>query len=666
MKGDVFVRFIGSKTLLLDEINNLLKEKTDGTELTFIDLFAGANVVGEYFKDKYSVRSNDILYFSYCYAKAMIENNQPLTFNNLNVEPFDYLNDPANINNFKGELYYTNAYTPITEDAGMYFSVENGIKIDFIRETIELWYKSKKITAYERYYLIACLIEAVSLVSNTTGTYGAFLKHWDKRALKTLDLKPLPIINNKRKNIAFNEDANELIKRETADIIYIDTPYNNRQYASNYHVLENIAKHDKPSLSGKTKIFDWSDKRSDYAMKSKALQAMEDLLANIKAKHVILSYNDEGIISIEDLHAILKKNAYNHKVDVKTIPYKKYQSKIPSQKAHLNEYLFYISTVPFKKEVKQPVQITLSKWMPEPNSYIKSPLNYIGGKYRLLNQIMPLFPRNIDTFVDLFSGGANVGINASANRYIFNDMNTRINEMFRYFSEQDTEDLIYSIKSRINNKKLSKTNEEAYLEFRKQYNENPNPLDLYILVSYSYNYQFRFNNSMEFNNPFGRNRSHFSKNMENNLRRFNNRLKTIDFKFTDYYFEDIDYSKLTPNDFVYLDPPYMITTGNYNDGNRGFQNWGPKQEQQMYKLMDYLVQNEVRYALSNVLEHKGKTNNLLMNYIENNNVNVHYLDFHYNNASYNSKKRGSSEVLITNYDPITHKIKSGKKESLDV
>lgn len=658
MKGDVFVRFIGSKALLLKQIDDLIAEKADGTEQTFFDLFAGANVVGEYFKDKYSIKSNDILYFSYCYAKAMIENNEPLTFDKLNINPFEYLNSPKNINNYTGELYYTNAYTPVTEDSGMYFTAENGLKIDFIRESIEVWYKLKQINEYERFYLIACLIEAVSLVSNTTGTYGAFLKHWDKRALKILDLKPLPIINNKRGNCAFNENANDLIQYESADIIYIDTPYNSRQYASNYHVLENIAKHDKPSLSGKTKIFDWSDKRSDYAMKSRALKAMENLLTNIRAKHVILSYNDEGIISIDDLHAILKKNAYNHKVDVITIPYKKYQSKIPSRKTHLNEYLFYISTEPLNKETNESKPINLSKWIPKTTRYIKSPLNYIGGKYRLLNQIIPLFPRDITTFVDLFSGGANVGINVSAHRYVFNDMNTRINEMFRYFSKQDTEDLICRIKERINDKKLSKTNEEAFLKFRKQYNQNPNPLDLYILISYSYNYQFRFNNSMEFNNPFGRNRSHFSKNMENNLRQFNNRLKKLDFKFTDNYFEDVDYSKLTPNDFVYLDPPYLITTGNYNDGNRGFQNWGSKQEKQMYELMDNLTANGVRYALSNVIEHKGKTNDLLMNYIKNSKVYVHYLDFHYNNASYNSKKSGSLEVLITNYDPSTHKIES--------
>ena len=281
--------------------------------------------------------------------------------------------------------------------------------------------------------------------------------------------------------------------------------------------------------------------------------------------------------------------------------------------------------------------------------YIKSPLNYVGGKYKLLNQIIPKFSKNIDTFVDLFSGGCNVGINVNANTYVFNDINCRINEMFRFFATQSEDELVAEIKSRIDEFQLSKTNEDGYLKFREQYNSNPNPLDLYILVSYSYNYQFRFNNSMKFNNPFGRNRSQFSENMERNLRLFINKLRTMDAIFTDKCFTELDLLSLSKDDFVYLDPPYLITTGSYNDGNRGFLNWGRSQEEQMYNLMEQLSSRGIKFALSNVLEHKGKTNEFLKSYIENNSVNVHYLDSNYNNSSYNSKKTGCVELLITNY-----------------
>lgn len=661
MKKDDIMRFIGSKGLLLEEIEALLDSKVDGTENTFVDLFGGANVVGRYFKKNYEIISNDILYFSYCNALATIENNNKLKFKKLNIDPFEYLMNQTNVDNYSGDLYYTNAYTPLHDNKTMYFSVENGKRIDFIRHTIEEWASSKKINKYEEAYLISSLMEAISLISNTTGTYGAYLKHWDNRALKPLNLVPLPILNNSKSNRSYNKNANDLIHNIEADIVYIDTPYNNRQYASNYHVLENIALHKKPELKGVTKIFDWSNKRSKYSMKRKALAAMEDLISSVNAKHIIISYNDEGIIDFEDMKDTLMENAYDGNVDIVTIPYKKYQSKIPSNKEKLNEYLFYINKKPISNKQVEPTQLLLSEWIPEDTSLIKSPLNYIGGKYRLLDQILPLFPDNINLFLDLFSGGGNVGINVNAKTHVFNDMNYKINEMFRYFSSYNSEILIDKIERRISEYSLSKTNRQGYLDFREQYNINPNPLDLYILISYSYNYQIRFNNSLEFNNPFGKNRSHFSVNMKKNLRRFNNKLRTLKFEFTDFYFEEFDYSILAEKDFVYLDPPYLITTGNYNDGNRGFKNWTEKEEKAMYKLMDFLWSNNIRFALSNVLEHKGNTNELLYNYIKERKPVVHDLNFHYNNSSYNSKKTGSREVLITNYDPITKEMYSHKK-----
>ena len=407
--------------------------------------------------------------------------------------------------------------------------------------------------------------------------YGAYLKHWDKRALKSLELIPLVVQDNKKENKAYNEDANILINNKKVDIAYIDTPYNNRQYASNYHLLENIAKNDKPELNGKTRIFEWSNLKSDYSIKRKALTAMKDLLNNLQAKHIILSYNNEGIIPEDELISLMKENSFDGTVQIERIPYRKYKSKKPSKSDELYEILIYVQKEAITNKKSKSKYIAKSKpnkWIGEKQRLIKSPLNYIGGKFKLLKQILPLFPSEIDTFVDLFSGGANVGINVEAKHYIFNDMNNRINEMFRYFAKQEVEYLIGSIRKRIAEYDLTKENEEGYLEFRNQYNKNPNPLDLYVLVSFSYNYQFRFNNSMEFNNPFGRNRSRFSDNMEKNLRLFVNKLHEIDAEFTDEFFNELDLSWLGEKDFVYLDPPYLITTGNYNDGNRGFVNWG--------------------------------------------------------------------------------------------
>ncbi|HEK9649312.1 TPA: DNA adenine methylase, partial [Streptococcus equi subsp. equi] len=153
-------------------------------------------------------------------------------------------------------------------------------------------------------------------------------------------------------NKAFNENANELVKKIKADIVYIDTPYNARQYASNYHLLENIARHQKPILKGITKIFDWKTLKSDYSTKTKALKAMEDLIANINASHIILSYNTEGIISEEDLTLLLQRYSFNNQIDVKRIPYRKYQSKKKSQNKDLYELLFYIQRKPINNRFK--------------------------------------------------------------------------------------------------------------------------------------------------------------------------------------------------------------------------------------------------------------------------------------------------------------------------
>lgn len=458
-------------------------------------------------------------------------------------------------------------------------------------------------------------------------------------------------------------DANKLIKTISADITYIDTPYNNRQYASNYHLLENVARNNKPVLTGKTKVFEWSKLRSNYSIKRNALASMQNLIENLDSTHIFVSYNNEGIIPENELISLLKENSLNNKIKIEKIPYRKYKSKRPSKNQDLYEILLYIQKKEVVGQVKyypqsftQQVAVKENKWVGKKQKFIKSPLNYIGGKYKLLNQIIPLFPANINTFLDLFSGGANVGINVKANYYIFNDMNYKINEMFRFFSTQNIDKLIFKIKSRIKEYDLSKTNEEGYIKFRNDYNKNPNPLDLYVLVSYSYNYQFRFNNSMQFNNPFGRNRSRFSENMEKNLRLFVNKLHSINATFTDKLFNEVDLSSLSPDDFVYLDPPYLITTGNYNDGNRGFVNWGIQQENQMYELMNQLSNMGIRYALSNVIEHKGKSNDLLKNFVNSFNVHINYLNYNYNNSSYNSKGTGSVEVLITNYNLHTFEL----------
>lgn len=667
MLGDVKLRFIGSKTELLDEIEDILVNYLDGTEETFLDLFAGSNSVAKHFKSFYEVYTNDLLYFSYVLAKATIENNGKCTFERLKKygipDPLEYLQNTPAKNSEKG--FYEESFSPTGQAKRMYFTPENARKIDYIRETIEEWNDKDLLTEAEYYYLLACLIKAIPYVSNIAGVYGAFLKTWDKRALNPLVLRTLDVKGNNKSNRAYNKDALLLINEIEADIVYIDPPYNTRQYAPNYHVLETIALHDKPILRGVTGLRDYTDQKSDFAYKRRALNAMRKLLQQVKAKHIVLSYSSDGILSKEELIDLITNVSIDGYYELKEIPYRKYKSKIISKTDDLYEYLFYFSTKKRKKEADVVpavlmVKEELSVWNPQ-KKLIKSPLNYVGGKYKLLPQILPLFPDNINTFLDLFSGGANVGINVNAESHVFNDINHKINDFFRYLQEKDINKILTQIEDNIKKYQLSKQNEKGFKKLRDDYNNNPNPIDLYTLVCYSYNYQFRFNNSLEYNNPFGRNRSHFSENMRYNLIEFTKKIQTINAKFMDLYFVNFPYEELGENDFVYADPPYLITTGSYNDGNRGFVNWTDKQEEELYEILDMLTEKNIRFALSNVLSHKGKTNQKLIEW--SNKYFITLLNYSYNNSSYNSKGK-SEEVLITNYNPKTLSIEKPKTNNI--
>jgi DNA adenine methylase len=285
---------------------------------------------------------------------------------------------------------------------------------------------------------------------------------------------------------------------------------------------------------------------------------------------------------------------------------------------------------------------------------IKSPLNYIGGKHKLLKQITPLFPKDINTFVDLFSGGCNVGINIEANKVIFNDNLTYLIDLFTVLKKNDSESIINHIENRIDEFQLSQINEKGYKKFRDFYNETMLPLDLFVLIAFSFNHQIRFNNSHEFNNPFGKNRSSFNETMKYNLINFIVKLQKNDNEFLNNSFENFNFSQLTKNDFVYCDPPYLITTGSYNDGKRGFKDWTEKEEIELLNILDNLNSQNIKFALSNVIQHKGKENILLKNWLKKRDYKINFIDKNYSNSNYQTKirdKNASIEVLITNYSP---------------
>lgn len=651
------MRYIGSKAALLDNIQFVIDENTTGKERIFCDLFSGTASVAKFFKQKYEVISNDFLHFSYVLQKATIENNREPSFKKLKAigiqDPFLFLEETP-CNKIEDDYFISQNYAPNNDCERMYVSVKNAMRIDFIRHTIEAWKRENLLTEDEYYYLLAGLIEGVPYVSNITGTYGAYLKEWDKRAYKDFEMIRLDVEDNGYCNKAYNMDANQLITEIEGDILYLDPPYNSRQYASNYHLLETISKYDFPEIKGVTGIRDYTDQKSAFCIKKDVLKAFEDIISKANFENIILSYSNEGLMSFEEIENILKKYGEPYSFKRYDIPYRKYKSKINKEEKILYEYLFFIKKKVKNKrlncvaEEKFTYKFKSPKVHNEKNKkYVKSPLNYIGGKYTLLPQIMPYFPTDINTFVDLFSGGANVGINVIANRIICNDINTKIVEMFDTFKYMDLKEILSRIDNNIDRYGLSKTNEEGFIKFREQYNKEPNPIDLYTLACYSFNYQFRFNNKHEYNNPFGRNRSQFSDRMRENLIAFVNKLKEKNIEFCSKDFIDVDLSNLGPQDFVYCDPPYLITTGSYNDGNRGFKDWGKQEEQQLYELLDEINDRNIKFAFSNVLMHKGLSNESLLEWSKK--YRIIHLNNNYSNSSYNTKRGESDEVLIINY-----------------
>jgi DNA adenine methylase Dam len=283
--------------------------------------------------------------------------------------------------------------------------------------------------------------------------------------------------------------------------------------------------------------------------------------------------------------------------------------------------------------------------------YIKSPMNYIGGKFKLLPQLFDRFPKSINTLYDVFGGGANISLNTKARHIYYNDIVNYVSDMFSALQDNTLTTALNKIHNVINTYQLSKTNLDGFLRLRDDYNRGNKSWEMfYMLVCHSFNYQFRFNNNHEYNSSFGKDRSYYSTVTEEKFITFLNRLHSLDIIFDSKDFRKINFSNANKNDLVYFDPPYLITTGNYNDGKRGFKGWNEQDEKDLLELCDSLNNQGTRFALSNVFECKGKSNDILKKW--SNNYNLAYIHSNYGNCNYQAKdksKDSTIEVLITNY-----------------
>ena len=341
------MRYIGGKKLLLPYIKEIIESKTNNVKV-ISDLFSGSGIVSKFFKEEgYNTISNDLMYFCTILLKGTLALNKIPNFKKLikviNEEPIQYLNNlkVENTNFLNTDYFIYNNYSPIGNR--MYFTEKNALKIDLIRLIIDKWKKEKLIDDLEFYYLLTSLLEAVPYVSNITGVYGAYLKFWDKRALKDIILEKPKILECNTTHKIYNEDANELTRKiKKVDLSYLDPPYNQRQYLPNYHILETIAKYDNPNIKGVTGLREYVEEKSKYCVKKEILNTFDDLIKNIKTRYILLSYNTEGLLKQEEIINILKKYGIKNTIEVYKIKYNRYKNNLTNDNKNLKELLFFI------------------------------------------------------------------------------------------------------------------------------------------------------------------------------------------------------------------------------------------------------------------------------------------------------------------------------------
>lgn len=634
-------RYLGSKLKMLDFINEVVENNISNIK-TVADIFGGTGVVADLFRKKgKKIIINDILHSNVI--------NYYTWFGNENIDYNKVISIITELNNL----------TPTSDNyvsmnfGGKYFSYENAKKIGAIREQID----SYDVNEREKSFLLTSLLYAMDKVANTVGHYDAYRKKMD--TLNPIHLKVPEYIINKDNEI-YCEDANQLVKRIKADLVYIDTPYNSRQYGDTYHLLENIVDWKKSELTGVAlKMVDRTHIKSKYST-SKASEAFEDLINNIRAKYILVSYNNmakkgsgrsNAKISNEEIISILEKKGT---VKIFETPFKVFttgKTNIENHKEIL--YLCDISNNATNKTKSKPVQ---------------SAINYTGGKFKLVPQLLPLFPKKIRNFYDVFAGGANITINIEAEKYFINDINKKVIELYEFFDKSEVDDILNNIEKIISEYSLSNTkiygyefyntnstiglkevNKKSYIELRKRYNagifdKSIEPLIFYILIVFGFNNQIRFNSDGFFNMPTGK--RDFNKKMALKLEKFINELHRRKIQYSSLDFKSfLNQQKFKDNDFVYLDPPYLLSTAAYNESG----GWTEKDESDLLNCLDELNTKGVKFALSNVLIHKGNENKILSEWAKN--YKIHELDFNYNNSNYQSKAKENNtlEVLITNY-----------------
>ncbi len=318
------MNYIGSKNKLSTFIKDTVYSVVgaDLSDMVFCDIFAGTGIVGRVFKlEAKQIISNDFEYYSYVLIRNYIGNHNPIPDKDLLIKK---LNNLKPVEGFIYKNYCLGGGT-----GRQYFSDKNGKKIDAIRQQIEKWKINNAIDENTFYFLLASLLESSDKIANTASVYGAYLKHLKKTAQKSLILEPADFETNGNENIVYQEDSNELIKNIKGDILYLDPPYNSRQYGANYHMLNTIAKYDTFIPRGKTGLRNY--KRSAYCSKSSVRESFEELIKNARFRYIFLSYNNEGLMSDDIVKSVMEKYG---KYDLRTTGYQRFKADTDKNRNH--------------------------------------------------------------------------------------------------------------------------------------------------------------------------------------------------------------------------------------------------------------------------------------------------------------------------------------------
>lgn len=619
------MRYIGNKESMVEEIDSFIESRVESEEpLTLFDAFCGTGAVSDRLKNKFNLVINDNLKWATVYTAGRLY-APSCHFERLGFDPFAFLNQSDE--KVQGFIYKN--YAP-TESSRMYFTPENAARIDYFRKQIEEWHKNKLLSEAEYMLLLASLVESVSRVSNTAGVYGAFLKKWDGRALKPIEfIKPTYNACDSLNIKIYDDKTENIISDVKCDILYLDPPYTQNQYGTQYHLLETLILNDHPSVSKVTGSRPVMPMRSDWSKEYKAHILLDRIIANTTARYIVMSYNNDGLMSKEYIEAVMKRYGKPETYCCKKISYKKYQNwKSQNHKEHF-EYLFFV-------EKKDPADVVY-----------ESPLNYIGSKARVIPAIRENLPSDIDDFIDAFGGGFNVGINIRSESVVYNEYNHFVKELIESFWQYDTFSYIVYMKKMIRRFELEPGRKDAYLNVRDYYNSLPedkrDPRLLLVVILYSFQQQIRFNSNHGFNNPVGM--RWFNDNLLEKLISFSRRIKELNVCFSCADYTDTFRYVDDGHTFVYLDPPYMLTNGSYNDGKRGFKGWDVSQEAALFEFLDKLNHEGSRFMLSYVLEHKGKVNQNLVDWTQDNHYHIIELG---DILGISGSRR--KEILVTNYE----------------